>query len=91
MDGELSTHQYMDSLDVGMIMKDVAQNHAVDVGLVAGERLMMDIVMFLQDLVHLISSVVTAKVNLGGMLEEWVWFVYRGDLNYELLYKYSGG
>ena len=91
MDGELSTHQYMDSLDVGMIMKDVVQKDAVDVNLVAGEVLVMDIVMFLQDLVQLVSSVVTAKVNLGVTLEEWVWFVFSGDLNYELLYKYSGG
>mgnify|MGYP004330018671 FL=1 len=81
----------MDSLDVGMIMKDVVQKDAVDVSLVAGERLVMDIVMFLQDLVQLVSSVVTAKVNLGVTLEEWVWFVFSGDLNYELLYKYSGG
>jgi len=81
----------MDSLDVGMIMKDVVQKDAVDVNLVAGDLLLMDIVICHQDLVQLVSSVVTAKVNLGVTLEEWVWFVFSGDLNYELLYKYSGG
>ena len=78
----------MDSLIVGMIMKDVVMKHVASINLDVVVKHKMDIVKYHLDLVQYHLNVVVIQMIHLVMQVEMVWFASHGNLDYGYLYKY---